>query len=56
MPAFRRVMVLLCAALLVAAGVYGIVEFRASTASVVFHAFVLLCGGYLASTALRRES
>jgi hypothetical protein len=55
MVAFRRFLVLLCAAVFAALGVFGIVRFHASFAGVTFHAFVLLCSVYLASTALRTQ-
>ena len=55
MQTLRKVAILTCAALLAFFGVFGIVRFHASAGGVTFHAFVLLCGGYLAMLALRRR-
>jgi hypothetical protein len=52
---FRKLAILICAALLAFFGVFGIVRFHASAGGVTFHAFVLLCGAYLAMLALRRR-
>ncbi len=55
MQTLGKVAILICAALLAFFGVFGIVRFHASAEGVTFHVFVLLCGAYLATLALRRR-
>jgi hypothetical protein len=56
MPRFVWVIALLVAVVLAALGVFGIVRYHDSPGGVIFHAFVLLCAGYLGLTAVRRGS
>jgi hypothetical protein len=51
----RLILILLCAVVLGALGVFGIVRYHAHPGDVAFHAFVLLCAGCLAVTAVRRD-
>jgi hypothetical protein len=53
-PTLRKIGFLICAAVLAFFGVFGIIRFHTSASGVTFHAFVLLCGAYLATLAIRR--
>jgi hypothetical protein len=55
MQALRKPAILLCAAVLAFFGVVGIIRFHDSAGGVTFHAFVLLCGAYVASLAIRHR-
>jgi hypothetical protein len=55
MQTVRKVSFLIVAVILAFFGVFGIIRFHASAEGVTFHAFVLLCGAYLAVLALRRS-
>jgi hypothetical protein len=54
MTTLRKVGLLICAAVLAFFGVFGIIRFHSSAGGVTFHAFVLLCGAYLATLTIRR--